>query len=245
MLAAGSVHAAETSLSLQDFFTAQETVTIDADGSRAELAESAIIAIVTLENDPGLGDSYIIQPSPDTELRFGYQFDENVGEDDLFIAVLFDTASGPLAGELSAFELSASGAGEVGFTLTDLVGKELGLLFQLLELDPANGSTGSTVAIFDMRLVSGIDTDGDGLTDSVDNCVRIANSDQQNNDGDNFGDACDNDDDNDGMPDWWEKRYGLDPFDPADADDDPDMNGLTNLEEFHKEFVFKGGFESD
>ena len=33
------------------------------------------------------------------------------------------------------------------------------------------------------------------------------------------------DSDNDGMPDWWEIDYGLDPFDAADAALDFDMDG--------------------
>ena len=38
--------------------------------------------------------------------------------------------------------------------------------------------------------------------------------------------------DGDGLPDWWETLYGLDPDDPADAAEDPDGDGLTNLEEY-------------
>ena len=38
--------------------------------------------------------------------------------------------------------------------------------------------------------------------------------------------------DGDGMPDWWESLYGLDPLDPSDAALDADGDGLTNLEEF-------------
>ncbi|GGC72766.1 golvesin C-terminal-like domain-containing protein [Marinobacter halophilus] len=38
--------------------------------------------------------------------------------------------------------------------------------------------------------------------------------------------------DNDGMPDSWELEHGLDPTNPLDADEDPDGDGLTNLEEF-------------
>ena len=38
--------------------------------------------------------------------------------------------------------------------------------------------------------------------------------------------------DGDGMPDAWERKYGLNPNDPADAAADKDGDGFTNLEEF-------------
>ncbi|MFO0780360.1 MAG: hypothetical protein U0519_00480 [Candidatus Gracilibacteria bacterium] len=40
------------------------------------------------------------------------------------------------------------------------------------------------------------------------------------------------DTDGDGMPDEWEIKYGLNPLDPSDANQDPDGDGLTNLEEY-------------
>lgn len=40
------------------------------------------------------------------------------------------------------------------------------------------------------------------------------------------------DSDADGMPDSWERRYGLNPLDPADGSTDNDKDGYTNLEEY-------------
>ncbi|MBQ6137458.1 MAG: hypothetical protein IJI73_08830, partial [Kiritimatiellae bacterium] len=40
------------------------------------------------------------------------------------------------------------------------------------------------------------------------------------------------DSDGDGLPDWWEEKFALDPLDPADAALDPDGDGLSSLAEF-------------
>ncbi len=40
------------------------------------------------------------------------------------------------------------------------------------------------------------------------------------------------DTDRDGMPDKWEKKYGLDPFDPSDAVKDCNGDGYTNIEKY-------------
>ncbi|UCD14301.1 MAG: hypothetical protein JSW60_02495 [Thermoplasmatales archaeon] len=37
----------------------------------------------------------------------------------------------------------------------------------------------------------------------------------------------------DGMPDWWEERYGFDPYDQSDAEKDEDGDGFTNVEEYN------------
>jgi len=46
-----------------------------------------------------------------------------------------------------------------------------------------------------------LDSDGDGIANSSDNCPNVANSEQENSDDDKLGDMCDPDDDNDGAYD--------------------------------------------
>jgi len=56
------------------------------------------------------------------------------------------------------------------------------------------------------------DGDEDGIPDVDDNCPAVANSDQLNNDNDAQGDACDEDDDNDGLTDAFEISINTNPF---------------------------------
>lgn len=94
--------------------------------------------------------------------------------------------------------------------------------------DAASAQDSATVT------VGGTDADGDGVIDFLDNCPDDANAGQENNDGDSEGDACDTDDDNDGMPDTFEDANGFDPFDDSDAGEDADGDGRTNLEEYQE-----------
>ena len=63
------------------------------------------------------------------------------------------------------------------------------------------------------------DPDGDGIIGDQDNCPNTANADQTNTDGDALGDACDSDDDNDGVPDASD-AFPLDPTEQSDNDQD-------------------------
>jgi hypothetical protein len=53
------------------------------------------------------------------------------------------------------------------------------------------------------------DSDGDGVVDSLDNCVNMANPDQADSDNDGMGDVCDTDDDNDGVPDAYDQCFSI------------------------------------
>lgn len=72
------------------------------------------------------------------------------------------------------------------------------------------------------------DQDEDGVYDSDDNCVMVANADQDDADTDGIGNACDSsDNDSDGLSDAQEYVLGTDPLNP-----DSDGDGLTDGEEF-------------
>lgn len=78
------------------------------------------------------------------------------------------------------------------------------------------------------------DRDSDAVLDIEDNCPDIANGDQANPDGDRAGNVCDEDDDNDGIPDNVELAAGLDPLNAGDAAGDIDADGYSNLLEFQE-----------
>jgi predicted dienelactone hydrolase len=88
-------------------------------------------------------------------------------------------------------------------------------------------------------IMEGPDSDLDGVEDSIDNCVDVSNTNQLNHDGDDFGNLCDDDDDNDSILDVNDSH----PFDSTESsdldgdgigdnsDNDIDGDGTDNLED--------------
>lgn len=70
------------------------------------------------------------------------------------------------------------------------------------------------------------DFDSDGVPDGEDNCAEQANADQQNSDDDPLGDACDPDDDNDGIFDEDEP-----PAEEPECDDTDPMCGSVDTDD--------------
>ena len=158
----------------------------------------------------------------------------------------------------SVIDDTAAGYDESGKSIPVLMGADLSrditdpLAFPVL-LDPNDQSVGGTLVAGSVtfNIISGTDTDGDGIWDDGDesgqidnfcvdggtsncddNCTDVDNADQTDTDRDGFGNACDDDDDDDGMPDVYEALYdGLDPL-INDADEDLDHDRLTNYEEY-------------
>ena len=56
------------------------------------------------------------------------------------------------------------------------------------------------------------DFDQDGVDDANDNCYSVSNNNQDNLDGDAFGDICDLDIDGDGFSNNIENKFGTDPL---------------------------------
>jgi hypothetical protein len=98
---------------------------------------------------------------------------------------------------------------------------------------------GTTIKDFHLSYLD--DPDGDGVATQQDNCPTTYNPSQKDSDKDGRGDDCDAfpddpeawlDTDQDGMPDSWEGRYGLNPEDATDASEDLDLDGYANLQEY-------------
>lgn len=84
-------------------------------------------------------------------------------------------------------------------TITATLSKGQLIEFNAWVQDAGHQASASGVLRVGRELATVVDSDGDGIPDSQDNCTLVANPDQRDSDGDNFGNLCDGDLDNNGI----------------------------------------------
>jgi hypothetical protein len=92
---------------------------------------------------------------------------------------------------------------------------------------PVGATTAGQVDVAQLNYTSDPAEDGDGVPAEVDNCPLVYNPDQLDTGEDGLGNACDPDDDNDGLADVDEVARGTDPLNP-DTDGDTVLDGADN-----------------
>jgi len=145
-------------------------------------------------------------------------------------------------GRIIAYDLNANGKGgveadSIQTSASSIMGLEIGPNGHLYYVDNGQDEV--------VRIDPYTDGDGDGIVDADDNCPLIANSNQANRDSDASGDACDEDDDNDGIlddlddcatgkTDWVPSistDHDMDGCADASEDDDDDNDGVIDIED--------------
>lgn len=131
----------------------------------------------------------------------------NVGDTDATASVVF-FEGGAILGQSQVVSLRAGGSPDDVFVDFIVPSGTFNIRAVLQGSTPQDTNSDNDGAI--TPLYSPIaDADRDGVVDGADNCVDAANADQLDTDGDGKGNACDTDDDNDGV---------LDVNDPAPLD---------------------------
>mgnify|MGYP000197477038 CR=1 FL=1 len=170
-------------------------------------------------------------PTPSFADVFGYSvsisgdnvligaYNDDTGSTNAGSAYLYDATTGTL---LQTFNNPTPAVG-------DFFGYSVSLSGNKILIGAYNDNTGGTNAGSAYLYLPQIDTDGDGIADSTDNCPADANPDQLDTDGDGQGDICDftpnGDTDGDGVDNLVDNCPGL--FNPGQEDNDGD--GIGNV----------------
>ena len=89
--------------------------------------------------------------------------------------------------------------------------------------------------------VESVDTDGDGISDDTDNCTLVDNATQLDSNGDDYGNACDPDLDNNGVVNFLDASIFGGLFGPGTGDGDFNGDGNTNFLDYSIFPAYFGG----
>ena len=158
----------------------------------------------------------------------------NGGSGDNYTNTVFDDDAST---SISAGSPPFTGEFQPQGSLADIYGESTLGDWTLIVTDTFAGDGGS-INLFEIEFcVAYSDTDGDGITDFVDNCPETANADQGDLDNDGIGDVCDDDVDGDGVANTTDNCPEIANSDQADldndgigdiCDDDVDGDGVNN-----------------
>ena len=149
--------------------------------------------------------------------------EQNGGNGTSYVDTVFDSdAANPVSSGTGTFTGTFAPDGDLSVLNSEISSGDWLLTVQ----DAASGDTGNieswSIEVCGFPLP---DQDGDGVPDSMDNCVFTANNDQSDVDGDGLGDVCDDDIDNDGI-------LNADDNCPSTANadqEDLDQNGIGDV----------------
>lgn len=141
----------------------------------------------------------------------------NFGTKDVRGTVLFYQGATPI-GEPQNISVRAQGFADEVFVDMKVPEGPFNVLVRVRDTAPADENLGNNEALSPL-FTPVADADRDGIADGKDNCPQVANPDQSDADRDNLGNACDPDDDNDGVSDIEEATRGTNPNSP-DSDGD-------------------------